>query len=255
MKLSLQKVKKLATMLIIVFAGLLLTNVTQAQEKFILSTTEFTIKNGQDRQFEEGIKAWKTCYLENKGEWTWQIWKRNNGKGSVYVLSSRMENWAELDEQNDEAGKKCWEIAMEKIVPYVESREHNYSHSIPELSRTTAAEMGVIWVTFFKVDNGTIFRETINEISDIMVKVEGDKRGYWYSASGGGTDSPDYFVTTPFKNYAALDIERDGVWKMMENSKGKEDTDKMRADFRSAVTDMWGYMYKRMDELSNFSAE
>ncbi|HPE76338.1 MAG TPA: hypothetical protein PLC80_09625 [Draconibacterium sp.] len=251
MKLFVQKTIRLAMVILFIATGVLVKNVAQAQNKFILSTTEFTIKTGHASQFEEGIKAWKDCYLENKGEWTWTLWKRYNGKGSAYVLTSNMPNWAELDDENDEAGKKCRQIAIEKIIPHIESAEDNFATSMPEISKKGATVWNVIWVTFFRVENSTIFNATVKEISDIMEKTEGDKRGYWYSTSGGGPDSPDYYVTTPFKNFAELDIERDGVWKMVEKNKGKEATEKMRNEFRSAVSNSWSYIYKRMGDLSN----
>jgi hypothetical protein len=251
MKLSGQKMIQMTMTIVFIVAGLIFGNVARAQDKFILSMTEFTIKTGHDRQFENGIKAWKACYLENKGEWTWTMWKRYNGKGSVYVLTSRMANWAELDDQNDDAGKKCWQVAIDNIIPHVESVEDNFARNMPELSKTSPTEWGVIWVNQFKVENSTIFNEIINEVSDIMVKAEGDNRGDWYSSNGGSPESPDYFVVTPFKNFAGLDVERDGVWKMVENAKGKEATEKMRANFRVAVSDMWSYIYKRMGDLSN----
>ena len=251
MKLFVKKSIRKAMVFLYIASGIIVFNKAQAQEKFVLTTTEFTIKNGHASQFEEGIKAWKDCYLENKGEWTWTLWKRYNGKGSAYVLASRMANWAKLDDENDEAGKKCWQIAMDKIIPHIESSEDNFATSMPEYSKTGPTEWNVIWVTFFQVDNSTIFNTSIKEISDIMAKTEGDKRGYWYSASGGGPDAPDYYVTTPFKDFAALDVERDGVWTLVEKSKGKEATEKMRNDFRSAVSNSWAYIYKRMPDLSN----
>lgn len=250
MERSKQKSIRVAITLVFLTAGLIINNVVQAQEKFILSVTEFTVKNGHDRQFEAGVKAWKSCYLENGGEWTWNMWKRYNGKGSVYVISSRMNNWAELD-KSDEAGKKCWQIAIDQIIPHVESAEDMFYRNIPDLSKTTSSDMGVIWVTFFRVENDPVFRETIKEISDLLVKAEGDKRGYWYDASGGGPESPDYFVTTPYKNFAALDVDRDGVWKVVENAKGKAAADAMRAKFRDSVSNSWAYMYKKMDDLSH----
>ena len=249
MKVSKQKTFFVALLALILTTGLTVDN-AQAQEEFILTTTEFTIKNGHESQFEEGVKAWKSCYLENGGEWTWYMWKRYNGKGSVYVLSSRMANWAEL-ERTDEAGKKCWHIAVHQIIPHIESAEDNFSRNIPELSRSATSEMGVIWVTFFQVENSTVFRKIIEEISGIIAEAEGDKRGYWYAASGGGPESPDYFVTTPFENFAAMDVERDNVWKMVENAKGELATEEMRAEFRNSVSSAWAYMYKLMDELSH----
>lgn len=251
MKLSVQKTKRMAMVVLIIVSGLSMNSVAQTPEKFILSTTEFTVKNGHEKQFEDGVKAWKECYLENKGEWTWTMWQRYNGKGSVYVLSSRSANWAEFDDENDEAGKKCHQIAMFQIVPHIESSENNFASSIPEFSKATPAEMGVIWVSFFQVENSVVFKEVVTEISNVMKKAEGDNRSYWYDVEGGSRDFADYFVTTPYKNFAALDVKRDAVWEMVEKAKGKEETEKLRAKFRSSMQDSWAYLYKRMDDLSH----
>lgn len=251
MKRTEQKMRRSAMVLMIVASGLLLKIQAQAQETFILSTTEFTIKVGHERDFEEGIKAWKACYLENKGEWTWNMWQRYNGKGSVYVLASRSKNWAEFDDDNDEAGKKCQQIVKYQIVPHIECSESNFATSIPELSRSAETENNVVWVSNFQVENGVAFREVIKETSEIMQKAEGDKRAYWYGVNGGSPQSADYFVVTPFKNFAALDVKRDGVWDLVEKAKGKEETEKLRAKFRGSIKDSWAYLYKRMDDLSN----
>ena len=251
MNLAVQKTKQMAMVFMFVASVLLMSNHALAQEKFILSTSEFTIKTGHESQFEEGVKAWKACYLENKGEWTWNMWKRYNGKGSVYVLASMSPNWAEFDNDNDAAGKKCHQIVLDKIIPHVESAEHNYATSIPEFSKAGAVEMNVIWVSFFRVENSVLFREIVKETSEIIQKAENDKRNYWYVSNGGSPESADFFVVTPFKNFAALDVERDGVWKMVENAKGKEYTDKFRASFRSSLQNSWAYIFKRMDELSH----
>jgi hypothetical protein len=251
MKLSVQKTIRMATAFVIIVAGLSMNSVAQAQGKFILSTTEFTVKNGHEKQFEDGIKAWKDCYLENKGEWTWTIWQRYNGKGSVYVLASRSENWAKFDDENDEAGKKCHQIAMYQIVPHVESSENNFATSVPEWSKATPTDMGVIWVSFFQVENSVLFKEVVKEIGDIIQKAEGDKRSYWYDVDGGSPESADYYATTPYKNFAALDVKRDAVWEMVEKAKGKDETEKLRAKMRSSLKDSWAYLYKRMDDLSH----
>lgn len=251
MKLSVQKTIRMTMVVLIIVAGLSMNSVAQAPEKFILSTTEFTVKNGHEKQFEDGVKAWKDCYLENKGEWTWTMWQRYNGKGSVYVLSSMSKNWAEFDDENDEAGKKCRQIAMYQIVPHIESSENNFATSVPEWSKATPAEMGVIWVSFFQVENSVLFKEVVSEIGNIMKKTEGDNRSYWYDVDGGGPDFADYFVTTPYKNFAALDVKRDAVWEMVEKAKGKEETEKLRAKMRDSLQESWAYMFKRMDDLSH----
>jgi len=251
MKFSEQKTIRMTMIALFVVAVLSMSSVAQTPQKFILSTTEFTVKSGHASQFEEGVKAWKACYLENKGEWTWTMWQRYNGKGSVYVLSSNSPNWATMDDENDEAGKKCRQIAMDKIIPHVESTEDNFATSIPEFSRSGASDMNVIWVSFFQVQNSVLFREIIKETSDIMQKAENNKRSYWYVSNGGSPESADFFVTTPYKNFAALDVERDGVWKLVENAKGKEYADKLRTSFRSTLENSWAYMFKRIEDLSH----
>ncbi len=65
--------------ILFVAVSTLFSNGVLAQESergFIISMTEFTIKPGHVNQFREGVKAWKACYLENEGEWTWSNWQR-----------------------------------------------------------------------------------------------------------------------------------------------------------------------------------
>ena len=251
MKLSAQKTIRMAMFFLFIAASLMMNKVAGAQEKQILSLTEFTVKNGHEKQFEDGIKAWKACYLENKGEWTWNMWKRYNGKGSVYGLTSASPTWAKMMEENDPADKKCHQIVMDKIIPHIESTENNFATNMPEYSKSAIVEMNVIWVTYFKVDNSVSFKEVVKDIADIQQKTEGDKRSYWYSANGGGPESPNYFVVTPYKDFAALDVKRDANWDMVEKAKGKEETEKMRSKIRSSIKNSWVYLYKRMDELSH----
>lgn len=222
----------------------------QAAETQKLTTTEFTIKNGHADHFKEGVKLWKDCYMANKGTWKWNLWQRQNGQGTSFVVASMQKNWAEMD-QADEAGKKCRSIALEKITPHVESTNKMISTTMPELSREGDPATKVIWVSFFKVNNSTEFEEVIKEIGSMLKAVEGKPRGLWYEVNGGGPQDPDYMVATPFANYAALDIKRDGVWKMYETKHGKGKSDALRARIRASIDENWSYMYKLNDELSN----
>ncbi|MDZ7615087.1 MAG: hypothetical protein U5K51_16370 [Flavobacteriaceae bacterium] len=93
-------------------------------------------------------------------------------------------NWAELD-MTDEAGKKCQGIVKEKITPHVESMNRMMSRTMPELSREYDPATKVIWVGFFRVENGTEFNEVVKEIVGMTKTVEGKPRGQWYTVSGG----------------------------------------------------------------------
>ena len=92
--------------------------VAQQNESILLNLSEITVKPGHNAQFIQGVKAWKECYLENNGEDKWNMWKRVQGEGNVYTMTSVMANWAEMDEERgnfrktfDEVnGKENWEL-------------------------------------------------------------------------------------------------------------------------------------------------
>ena len=230
------------------------TNGVEAQETergFILTMTELTIKPGHNNQFREGVKAWKACYLENEGEWTWSTWQRMNGEGSVYALTSGMVNWAEMDDSSDEAGMKCRDLVRDLINPHIESSETNFARFIPEFSKTFPNPDPVLWVTYWQVNDWTRFREVVKEVVDEVAKAEGTPRGYWYSVLGGSKDTPDFFVATPFANFAAMDVERENVWNIYESARGKEKRDEMQAAFREAINASWSYIFRRAADLSH----
>ncbi|MFL1012942.1 hypothetical protein [Flavisericum labens] len=227
--------------------------VSQENESFLLNLSEITVKTGHNAQFIEGVKAWKECYLENDGEDKWNIWKRVQGEGNVYTMTSAMANWAEMDEKDDPAGKECRMIVVNLIMPHVKSVHYNIARSMPELSRNAPMpeDTGLVWVYNVKVNNSSDFNDVVSEISKAVKKAEGDSRGTWYSVMGGSPEVADYFIGVPFKNFASLDVERDGVWKIYENANGKNKTDALRAKFRASVSSDWSYIYTLNKELSN----
>ena len=227
--------------------------VAQENESFLLNMTLITVKHDHEAQFVEGVKAWKACYLENKGEDNWNVWRRVQGKGTVYGLTGVMAKWAEMDEDNDEAGKACRMTVINLIRPHIESIEYNIARSMPDISKKSpmSDETSLVWVHYFKIKNSTLFMEVINETTAAIKKEEGDSRGTWYRLMGGSPDVADYFVSIPFKNFADLDTDRDGVWKIHEKVNGQAKTDATRNKMRDALSSEWSYMYTLNKELSN----
>ncbi|MCB0434161.1 MAG: hypothetical protein KDD18_14640, partial [Mangrovimonas sp.] len=48
--------------------------VAQENKDYLLSISEITVKQGHNEAFLQGVKSWKECYLENKGEDKWGVW-------------------------------------------------------------------------------------------------------------------------------------------------------------------------------------
>jgi hypothetical protein len=242
--------KTLKTILLTACLLLMLPISTQAQEdeSFIMNITEFTIKFGQGAKFTDGVKKWNKCYKENNGTDTWNVWHRLQGKGNVYVLASRMTNWAEMD-KSDPAGRACRAIGLEHITPYIESSEFSTTRYMPNSSRKTPIEdMGVIWVTSFVVNNSMAFNEVVKDVTSTIAKKEGDSRGYWYRVMGG--QGADYFVSTPYKDFADLDRDEENVWSVYESVHGKSKTKDMREKFNASLDDSWSYTYTLEKDLS-----
>lgn len=226
---------------------------SQNNESFLLNLSEITVKSGHDAQFMEGVKSYKKCYNDNEGKDKWNMWRRLQGEGSVYTFTSTMANWAEMDDDNDPAGKECRMKVVNLIMPHVKSVHYNIARSMPSFSRSTGMpeDTKVVWVYNVKTKNSTSFKEVVEEISKSVVKAEGDNRGTWYSVAGGAPEVADYFIGIPFKNFADMDVERDGVWKIYEKAHGKTKTKELRAKMRAAISSDWSYIYTLNKELSN----
>ncbi len=131
--------KIIARMLCILIIGMTASTLlhvevrAQAEDgSIILSTMEFTVKPGHNSQFRNGIETWKKCYLENEGEWQWNLWQRVQGTGNVYVLSSNMDSWAEMDDGPDPAGRECRDIVRDLINPNIENGTMNMSRLLAD---------------------------------------------------------------------------------------------------------------------------
>lgn len=224
---------------------------SQNFEEALLSMSVITVKQGHNPQFLEGVSKWKDCYVENEGTNQWNFWSRVQGEGSVYGLTGWMSNWAEMDKE-DSASEKCYMTAVNFIIPHVEKTEYNIASTLPDWSKKTmATDTKLVWVTYFRIKNRSMFSEVIKDITGAISSKEGEPRGQWYTFEGGGEMDPDYMVVSSYNGYAALDVERDGPWKVYENVHGKKKTDELRAKFMAAVDTSWSYLWNMNEKLSN----
>ncbi len=225
----------------------------QEQESRILQMYELKVKMNQGDKFQEGMKKWKDCYLENSGTDTWNVWNRMQGDYGVVAVTFMMDKWAELDEDPTSADNACRNIFRTDVFPYVESMQSNMATTMPELSKAPTTGNKVVWVTFFRTNNSSDFTELVKEVSSTYREAKGEPLGYWYDFVGGSPDGADYMISMPYKNFGGMDADWDGPWDVYEKKHGKDKMTKMRAKFRDAVDDSWAYIYRLNDDLSNQS--
>ena len=217
----------------------------------LVSITEFTIKPGHSEQFREGVKAWKACYLENEGDWTWRLWHRQQGEGNVYILASSMANWAEMD-KTDESGNECQNLARTLINPHIEKSTNHLTRLQPGISKGSPLTEEIIRVTFYKTNsaNGHRMMEVVKEVVEIRKNANMEPLGFWYNSVTADPDGSNYHLAMPYNNFAAMDIEQEGVWETVEKSVGKEKRDELQTAFRSSLERTWNYVYKLDKDIS-----
>jgi len=252
--------RMLCVLLVGTTASALLHVDARAQDEdgsIILSTMEFTVKPGHNRQFRNGIETWKKCYLENEGEWRWNLWQRVQGTGNVYVLSSAMDNWAEMDDGPDPAARECRDIVRDLINPNIESGTMNMSRLLADRSIPLTQEVAndVVWVSYWRVNNFREFNETVGAVTSTIKEAEGGFRSFWYRTMGGDRGTAHFFAVMPYENFAALDNPSDGVWTVVENVHGKEKRDELQNKFRKSVDESWAYLFRRVPDLSRGADE
>lgn len=246
MKLSMKKLCFAVFLLPLMVIG-------QTFEKGLLSMTEITVKIGHSAQFEDGMKKWKECMVENETTGNWAVWERVQGEGNVYGITGNMEKWAEMDEESsDPASGKCVAIFYNFIVPHVEKVSNAITTTLPEWSKKTmSTDTKLVWVSYFKVKNYDLFSNTVKDVSSTIASKEGTPRGQWYAFQGGSEHDPDYMVVSTFNSYAALDEDEDGPFKVYENVHGKKKADQMKENWRNSVDTGWSYLWELQTELSN----
>ena len=238
----------ISTLVITVFSISMLSGQSNVGE--IVTSTEITVKQGHHAQFLEGVKKWKECYLENKGERKWNMWRRVQGEGNVYVMTGSMANWAEMD-KSDPVNKECYSTLLSFITPHVEKVAFNTSQVIPEFSRAWPEDAKHAWVTYYKVKNRFAFKEVVAAVSSTIKDKEGSVRGVWREYRGGSPDGPSFLVASPYKKLADLDVSRDTPGKIYTDAVGQEKANEMWDKWFDTVLNSWSYLFTLNTELSN----
>ncbi len=224
--------------------------IAQNNESEILTTTEITVKQGHHAQFIEGVKTWKSCYVENNGEDKWNMWHREQGAGNLYIMSGMIPNWAEMDKE-DQASNECYIILLNLIMPHIEKVNSRIARSMPEVSRSFPEDAKYIRVNYYKVHKEYAFEQVISTVTQAIKDKEGSARGLWYNIELGGPDTPDFMIAEPFTKYADMDIKRDSPAKIYTDLVGEEKAAELWEVWFDTLENSWSYTFKLNTEMSN----
>jgi hypothetical protein len=240
-------------------ALLALSAVSVAQDTPVrmLEVTEIGVKIGHEMKFREGVKAYMQCYEEQGGGGNWSAWRNVGGSGISYHIVSFRSGWADLG-QTDAARDSCWSKIDEQVSPHMESVSTSFARHMPDWSGSPGDGNTVVRLHQFRVDDGEKFRETVGAITSIMKESDYPHLGSWYNVLGNSSNEPDYFVVAYYKDFAAMDEDRDGAYDAVKAAAGEERAEELWDDFGEALTDDWDYftvLLRRDDALSRMAAD
>lgn len=234
------KIKKLC---LAISAGMLLASSTsvlaQEDNAHMLRMVRLDVKVGHTSAFREAMRAYNDCYTENGGESSWSVWSNVTGAGDYYYLVSRMDNYAEMGEQ-DEASRECWPMAEEQIMPHISQFEARYARFMPDWSGEYS-DSTVVELHQFRVEDGREFRETVGEITNILKEADHPHMGAWYRNLHSSSNQPNYFVVSRYADFAAMDEERPSAYRGVADAAGEERADELWDAFGDSLHEDWEY--------------
>jgi hypothetical protein len=206
----------------------------------MLNINQIKVKMGHHMAFREGVMAWKKCYAEAGGEGEWSAWRSVDGALMYHVVST-MDNWAELDE-DDEAGMACYSVVEESIAPHMDSSYRMFVRRMADWSPAPSEnDNTVVRLYNFKVENDWQFRAAVSGITGMMKATKSESQGTWYDVLGGGAWDADYFVVAGYKDFAAMDVDReDGPYGTAKSHAGEGTADLLFTQMRGALKDVGG---------------
>ncbi|MBK8357189.1 MAG: hypothetical protein IPL13_17995 [Saprospiraceae bacterium] len=234
-------------LLLLMFAPIFL--IGQTPTASMLSVSEITVKMGHEAQFIQGVKMYNECYAAAKGTDKWNIYRRYQGEGIVYLITSFYKNWVDMN-KDDAASNSCRSIITNFIMPHMEKNNSMVAKTMPEVSKTKPVDLKMIWVTTYSVHDGIGFEAALTDFSNVIKTAEGDTRSYWFKLVGGSMDDGDYVSSVPFTGYEDMDIVRENTWKVYEKSQGKQKSDALRTKVLGLIENSWSYLYELKDDLS-----
>ncbi|NCO18537.1 MAG: hypothetical protein GW900_00510 [Gammaproteobacteria bacterium] len=239
-------------------ALLSLAGVSVAQETPVrmLEITEIGVKIGHEMKFRVGVKAYLKCYGEKGGEGSWSTWRNVDGSGTSYHVVSSRSGWAELGKV-DAARESCWPMIEEQVAPHMESVSTRFARHMPDWSGTPGDDNTVVRLHQFRVEDGKKFREVVGAVTAVMKESKYPHLGSWYDVLGNSSNEADYFVVAYYKDFAAMDEDRQTAYEAVKASAGEQRADALWEDFGDSLTDDWDYftmLLHRDDELSRMTA-
>lgn len=207
--------------------------------------------------YETAVKSYNKCLGSHGLKYTWTALLHETGNTYMYSYLAGPYQWADFDTMHN-ASKACDDTWRTQANAHLQSETSTFLIAMPELSHMPAAKdatSALVNVTFFTLKSSReaddAFTAGVKKIKEAAEKSKWSGHYTLYKTKGGGKDSPDYILVSPYKTWAEYGAGPDpAVWKMVEGAYGKQDTDALRKSINDAIQDASAHVDSYSSELT-----
>ena len=224
----------------------------ETQAEFLSMTHDVMVKHGEELQFEEALKNHWAIHAKAGDTQGWEVWMQVTGKNTgMYSIRSGGMTWADLDREPGVEGDVV--DVMTNLMPHFQWSSTIITQWDLEMSNwpDSLGTPNMVEITVFHLKPGKEqgFYHAIGRIAEFAKESEIDWQWAWGHAASGGNGSTAVMVI-PHENWASFKDDGVNLWKMLEEAKGRNETDMLRDEITSAIDRQENYAAMHRPDLS-----
>jgi hypothetical protein len=254
--------KRKAVLILLVCAFVALVPVMAGEEgetpaEFLSMTHEIMVPRGQELQFEDALKAHWKMHEKAGDPQAWEVWVQVTGKKTgMYSVRSEGMTWADLDKESGVEGDM--EDVMTNLMAHVKWSATTITKWDLEMSNwpDSIGTPNMVEINVFHLKPGTErgFYHAIGRISEFMKEKEIDWQWAWGHIVS-GSNGAAAVLAIPHENWASFKDDGINLWKMLEEAKGRIETDMLMDEINSAIDRQENYAAMLRPDLGYQPAE
>jgi len=195
------------------------------------------VQPGHEMQFEDSLKNHWAMHKKAGDPQRWTTWVQITGRHSgSYSIRSTYRGWAELDNENGVDGDM--EDVQKNMTPHMKSSAAKVTKWDLENSNwpESIGTPNMVELTVFHLKPGTErgFYHAIGAIAKFIKEKEIDWQWAWGHGVS-GYDGGVAILAFPHENWASFEDDGIDLWKMLEEAKGRNESDMIRDEITSAI--------------------
>lgn len=229
----------------------------EAPAEFLSMSHDVMVKHGSELQFEEALKAHMAMHKAAGDGQGWNTWTQVTGKHTgLYSIRSGGLTWADLDKEPVVEGDQA--DVIKNILPHVQWTSTKITQWDLELSNWPE-EIGtpkMVEITVFHLNPGTerSFYHALRVVSEFLKGTDLDWKWAWGRGVSGHSGATAV-LAIPHENWASFKDDGINMWKMLEEAKGRIETDMIIEELNSAIKWSENYAAVHREDLSYKPAE